>query len=147
MKSPYKKPSYLSEDEQRNTLATSRGWVLLQPNGKYQVVEAIRDLDVKIAEWEKSVGAVAAEPVVLDESLHLALANSKRTKVEVLQETLGKVKAELAEVKAEIKKVEEKKKPGPKKQEAVEKSEPEAVASETVPAEEAQSSDSSKEDK
>lgn len=53
MECPYKKPAYLNELESKNCYATNRGWVILKPQGKYDVIESIMGLDDKIKIWEK----------------------------------------------------------------------------------------------
>lgn len=104
MDCPYKKPSYLTEEESKNCYATNRGWVILKPQGKYDIVESIAGLDDKIKNWEKANGI---DTPVNDIPKEFKLAMKKHDKT-VLEHELEVVKGQLAEVSKEIAKVEEK---------------------------------------
>ncbi|HET8685547.1 MAG TPA: hypothetical protein VFM18_02645 [Methanosarcina sp.] len=101
MNCPYQKPSYLTETEQSNCYATNRGWVILKPNGKYDIVQAINGLDDKIAEWHK-VNDVEREPQPVKEEHTKAHANLKKTVVQEKLEQLAEVKEKIKKVKKEI---------------------------------------------
>lgn len=103
MDCPYKKPSYLTEQESQNCYATNRGWVILKPHGKYDIVESIAGLDDKIKAWETANGV---DTPVNDIPKELQLAVKKHDKT-VLEHEIEVVKEQLAEVIKEIAKVEE----------------------------------------
>ena len=96
---PYQKPRYLTEDQKANCYATNRGWVLLYPNGKYDIIESIAGLDVKIAEWEKATGI---DTPVNDLPVELKSAKQKHDRKS------QEIEVELAVVNREIKEVEKK---------------------------------------
>lgn len=103
MKNPYALPGYLSEEEKKNCYATNRGWILLKPNGKYEIVVAARDLDVKIKEWSLANGVEETKgQETLDETLIPALANAKKSDAKELKEQLDKVRTQLESVKEKI---------------------------------------------
>lgn len=103
MDCPYKKPSYLTEQESQNCYATNRGWVILKPHGKYDIVESIAGLDDKIKAWETANGV---DTPVNDIPKELQLAVKKHDKT-VLEHEIEVVKGQLAEVIKEIAKAEE----------------------------------------
>lgn len=103
MDCPYKKPSYLTEQESQNCYATNRGWVILKPHGKYDIVESIAGLDDKIKAWETANGV---DTPVNDIPKELQLAVKKHDKT-VLEHEIEVVKEKLAEVVKELAKVEE----------------------------------------
>lgn len=125
MDCPYKKPSYLTEEESKNCYATNRGWVILKPHGKYDIVESISGLDDKIRAWETANGI---DTPVNDIPKEFELAKKKHDK-SVLEHELEVVKGQLKEVETEIKKAEanmpvlktEVKEPKAKKETKVEK--------------------------
>ena len=98
--SPFKKPSYLSQRDAENCYPTSRGWVVLYPNGKYDIVQTYKNLDTKIKEWEAANGVTESE--VKEVRPELKVAESKFLKSAQLQEQLDAVREELAEVTAKI---------------------------------------------
>ena len=98
--SPFKKPSYLSQRDAENCYPTSRGWVVLYPNGKYDIVQTYKNLDTKIKEWEAANGVTESE--VKEVRPELKVAESKFLKSAQLQEQLDVVREELAEVTAKI---------------------------------------------
>lgn len=101
MNCPYQKPSYLTETEQSNCYATNRGWVILKPNGKYDIVQAINGLDDKIAEWHKA-NDVERDPQPIKEVHAKAHANLKKTVVQEKLEELAVVTEKIKKVKKEI---------------------------------------------
>lgn len=98
--SPFKKPSYLSQRDAENCYPTSRGWVVLYPNGKYDIVQTYKNLDTKIKEWEAANGVTESE--VKEVRPELKVAEAKFLKSAQLQEQLDAVREELAEVTAKI---------------------------------------------
>ena len=42
------KPSWLTEEQKKNCIATNRGWVLKNKNGTEELLVAIRGLDVEV---------------------------------------------------------------------------------------------------
>ena len=98
--SPFKKPSYLSQRDAENCYPTSRGWVVLYPNGKYDIVQTYKNLDTKIKEWEAANGVT--ESKVKEVRPELKVAKAKFLKSAQLQEQLDVVREELAEVTAKI---------------------------------------------
>lgn len=101
MNCPYQKPSYLTDTEKSNCYATNRGWVILKPNGKYDIVESIAGLDVKIADWHKA-NEIDHQPDQVKEEHTKAHANLKRTVVQEKLEQIEVVKEKIKKVKKEI---------------------------------------------
>ena len=99
---PFKKPSYLSERDAANCYATSRGWVVLYPNGKYDIVQTYKNLDTKIKEYESQAGVPETESVIQPVRPELELAQSKFSRVIQLQAELDKVREQLSEVTEQI---------------------------------------------
>jgi hypothetical protein len=100
--SPFKKPSYLSQRDAENCYPTSRGWVVLYPNGKYDIIQTYKNLDTKIKEWEAANGVTESESEVKEVRPELKVAKAKFLKSAQLQEQLDAVREELAEVTAKI---------------------------------------------
>lgn len=97
------KPEYLTPEESANCYATNRGWVILKPNGKYDIVEAIRDLDKRIAAEKEADSTVASDVKPVSEAPEeLTQAIAKLSRVEVLEQAVAEKKAELADVTAQI---------------------------------------------
>ena len=103
MSCPYQKPSYLTEDQKKNCYATNRGWVILMPNGKYDIVESIADLDSKIAKWHED-NDIKHDKQEVAEDHKQAHANLSRV---VLEQRLEQAQTEIKVVKEKIKKVKE----------------------------------------
>lgn len=98
---PYQKPSYLTEDQKKNCYATNRGWVILYPNGKYDVIESIAGLDSKISNWENQTGQNS--PVNdIPEPLQLAMKKHDKS---ILERQLEITKREIKEVEKKIAKI------------------------------------------
>lgn len=108
MNCPYQKPSYLTEEEKKNCYATNRGWVILKPHGKYDVVESIADLDVKIAAWHDD-NKVDQEVQSIPEELQSAYAKSKKTASVEIQEKLIDVQSRIDIIEKMIEECEESK--------------------------------------
>lgn len=104
MECPYKKPNYLSETDARNCYATNRGWVVLKPNGKYDIVESIGNLDSKIKAWHEANGQ--SEFVQDDVQEEVKQAHTNLLKSKELAASLADVKSELKEIEQEIDKQE-----------------------------------------
>ena len=116
-KCPYQKPRYLTEEQKTNCYATNRGWVLLYANGKYDIIESIAGLDVKIAEREKATGV---DTPVNDIPVELQSAKQKHDrKSHEIEKELKVVTSVLKDVEKKIAK--EEKKIAPKKQEKEDK--------------------------
>lgn len=103
MDCPYQKPAYLTDDQKMNCYATNRGWVILNANGKYDVVESIKNLDQKIASWH-SENESEHKPEPIKEEHKQAHANMNRV---VLEQRLEEVKQEIKKVDKKIKEVTE----------------------------------------
>lgn len=104
MSNPYQKPAYLTETEKNNCYATNRGWVILKPNGKYDIVESIANLDVKIKEWHESNKVEFIKPEIKAEHVE-ALTKANKSVVSETYAKLEAVKVELAEVNSKIEEI------------------------------------------
>lgn len=108
MKNPYQKPRYLTEAEKENCYATNRGWVILKPHGKYDVVESIADLDQKIKAWneanevEHSVQEIKEFHFLAHEKLKKTAVQEKFEQLEIVQEKLKQVDEEIEEFKKNV---------------------------------------------
>jgi len=103
MDCPYTKPAYLNEHDAKNCYATNRGWVILKPHGKYDVIESIMGLDDKIKAWEKENG-VDTPVNDIPEEFNRSVKKLNKT---ILEEELEHVHVRLANLNEEIAKVEE----------------------------------------
>lgn len=106
MTCPYKKPSYLSEKDARNCYATNRGWVVLKPNGKYDIIENIGNLDGKIQAWYEANGKSEFKQEPIPEELKPAMTNL--TRVKELEAAIKEVRAQIEEIEKEIPQIDKK---------------------------------------
>ena len=104
MSNPYQKPKYLTETEKTNCFATNRGWVILKPHGKYDIVESIADLDNKIKNWHE-VNDVEFSPDLVKEEHQIAFSKVNKSVVSETYAKLEEVKAELKVIDAKIEEI------------------------------------------
>lgn len=100
MRHPFNPPEYLPSDVRANVFATPKGWVLLHPNGKYEILAAIKNLDSRLDTFEVAAGKALVAQTTTDvtDPLVPALANSKKQTVASLLVQLAGVRAKLESV-------------------------------------------------
>lgn len=99
MTCPYTKPAYLTETEKKNCYATNRGWVILKAHGKYDVIESIADLDIKIADWHKANGVDHSPEEIKEEH---KIAHTRLSRKAILEEKLAVAVAEIEKINEKL---------------------------------------------
>ena len=76
----FTKPTWLTPEEARNTVATSLGWCLLHPrSNKFEILVSIKDLDKKLAEKESGEEVTEHVPTTRAEIISRPLGDHPET--------------------------------------------------------------------